>query len=187
MLSVDLTADEDISQEDFKKRCKRLVLGEDAQIMRRYLKLRMSFTHAPIPKVPQFSVSFEDISAIHARFDEDYYNIPQKIITPTVDEEVATGDETLMSENNDSYEDEPDIEEGGDSQQNKTKYSYTQGAEDIDNFFGSSSSVTSDVANTAKGEALPAKSRKRSREMLKSRPSKRASAVEAKSVFKRKK
>lgn len=121
MLLVDLTSDdEEISQENFTKLYKRSMYGEDAQIMRRYLELRMPFTRGPIPREPIFSVDADEMRSIHSRFNQSYY---QKNAVDDVTE---------------SDESEIQIEESDDSTQQEN-YLYKQGADVVDEFFGSPS------------------------------------------------
>lgn len=110
--------------------------GEDAQIMRRYLKLRMPFTRGPIPKEPIFSVDADEMRSIHLRFNQSYY---QKNPCSTV---LCSGESTTteLDDKLDSDESEIQAEESDDDSQQKT-YSYTQGAEVVDDFFGSSSNT----------------------------------------------
>lgn len=170
---MDLTADEEISQKEFKDHCKRLVLGEDAQIMRRYLKLRMPFTHAPIPMVPQFS---QDLCAIHARFDEAYYNVT-KIITQTQPNDDTTECDSSFEDEQAESDGEP--VEASNGKQNVSKYSFTQGAGDIDDFFGTSSaSITSNAKNTTLTE--PPKKRP----CISRPPTQRLTGIQAKLSFK---
>lgn len=146
---VDLTTEPDavvadVSQEDFRKRIKRSYLGEDAQIMRRYLKLRSPFVRAPVPEKPVPFLSAEKLREISDRLNYSFYTtkdlLHEKEGTLTSNECSADGKdlEGMMDEDS-SNENNLDVSNANSEQKIesfKPSKSFTQVFAESDEFFG---------------------------------------------------
>lgn len=139
---VDLTEEQPITQELFMQRYSRNLLGEDAQIMRRFLKLKMPFIRAPAVEKPVPFFTVMQLSEMSARFDHAYHH------------PIKYNEQTQQSEHDGIYKEAPKsqssvndesfvtIEEGSGKAGNKD--SFKQAEADNDDFFGGSGVAADD-------------------------------------------
>lgn len=160
LVDIDLTPEEELTQEGFMTHCNRFMLGEDAQIMRRYLKLRMPFQRAPLAesKKPNYFLSADELREVHARYNRCHHQIPEnENITDsldfpdhsTYDSEVDETESEVVPIEVGCSSNESDESGDDDFDENKRApkmYTFTQGAEDISEFFGGGNSSLSSPA-----------------------------------------
>lgn len=135
---VDLTEEEPVTQEGFVQRYKRYLLGEDAQIMRRFLKLKMPFVRAPLQEKPVLLLTELQLNQMSARFDKAYHGI--------VDDEQTEQSELPIEHFVKSQEERETVVQ---DRKTDNSYSFTQAAANNDDFFGGNG-IGSEVLLTPK-------------------------------------